>query len=157
MLSLFPHKYISRRELFTLSRGEPASDQRQHAEPDRFKDDVRIPRIAEIWTRPWLKISAAHGREGRRTRTQGGMGGMAQVVDRTGSVSGGHDGGMVEGGRRGVVPKTPPPPQLYRPRGIRSRTCPQVPKREIVEGRAEKRGIVEASTHMNRQADRKRQ
>lgn len=46
------------------------------------------------------------------------MRGMAEVLDRACSVGGRHGG---DGVRR-VVPKTPPPPpQLYRPRGIRSR------------------------------------
>ena len=45
---------------------------------------------------------------------------VSEIVNSTGGWGGGHDDGVDEGGRRGVVPKTPPPPQLYTPRGIRS-------------------------------------
>ena len=45
---LFPHEYISRRELFTLSRGKPAGDQWQHAQPDGLEHDMRVPRVAKI-------------------------------------------------------------------------------------------------------------
>src|SRR6266851_3577892 len=70
-LCFLPNEHVSRAQLFPLGRRQPSGNQGEDVETNSLEDDVRIPRVADVYQRVGQRRGQWTARKHKNIRREG--------------------------------------------------------------------------------------